>query len=98
MGYPLESIAVHGTKTLNRNSGSGMVQSFRVVLKEDGPFNNSQLQQLKDNIKSTNYIGGKLIHDFHGSYGVMGFLPIGWYNGIFIQFTHSLVYIIWYKC
>ena len=55
----------------------GHMQSYKISLLPDGPFNNTHLQLLWKAIGAARSIDSRSINSYNYTYGVLGFLPQG---------------------
>ena len=55
----------------------GHMQSYKIFLRADGPFNNTHLQLLWERIGDATSIDRRSINSYNYTYGVLGFLPQG---------------------
>ena len=72
---PVSSITVHYNK--KSKVVTGHVQSFKITLQPQGPFNDTDLQSLKQTISLKSRINYRLIHRGNNTFGVLGFVPKG---------------------
>ena len=72
---PVLNIAVHYSK--KSKIVRGHVQSFKVTLRPEGPFNNTDLQSLKKTISQKSDINYRPIFTGNYTFGVLGFIPNG---------------------
>ena len=72
---PVSTITVHYSK--KSKIVRGHVQSFKVTLRPEGPFNNTDLQSLKKTISQKSDINYRPIFTGNYTFGVLGFIPSG---------------------
>ena len=72
---PVSSIIVHYNK--ESKVVYGYVQSFKITLRRQGPFNDTDLQSLLNRIDGISSISRRSINTANYTFGVLGFLPTG---------------------
>ena len=70
---PVSSIIVHYNK--ESKVVYGYVQSFKITLRRQGPFNDTDLQSLLNRIDGISSISRRSINTANYTFGVLGFLP-----------------------
>ena len=70
---PVSTITVQYSR--ESNVVYGHMQSFKITLRPEGPFNNTHLQSLLQTINQTRSISRRSINRLNYTYGVLGFLP-----------------------
>ena len=75
---PISSITVHYNK--KSKVVAGHLQSFKIILQPQGPFNDSEIQSLKKTISRKSRINYRPIYGSNDSFGVLGFVPKGLCN------------------
>ena len=72
---PVSTITIHYNK--RSKLVYGHMQSFKISLQPEGPFNDTDLQLLMDTISQKAFLNYRPIIKRNDTYGVLGFIPKG---------------------